>query len=65
MGCAVVDGDARLGVVERLLALPVVRGARARRRATLLVPMVRDASGRSTSRRKRIEVDGGFLGDAA
>jgi 16S rRNA processing protein RimM len=63
-GCAVYDGDRRVGEVRRMLALPscealeVAGGDR-----ELLVPMVRDAIRSVDLPRRRIDVDLAFLGD--
>jgi len=64
--CEVFDGDARVGVVARMIELPscealeVERGAG----AALLVPMVKDAVRHVDVARGRIEVDLGFLDPA-
>jgi 16S rRNA processing protein RimM len=63
-GCAVYDGDRRVGEVRRMVALPscealeVAAGDR-----DLLVPMVRDAIRSVDVRGRRIEVDLAFLGE--
>jgi 16S rRNA processing protein RimM len=63
-GCAVYDGDRRVGEVRRMIALPscealeVAGGDR-----ELLVPMVRDAIRSVDLPRRRIDVDLAFLGD--
>jgi 16S rRNA processing protein RimM len=63
-GCAVYDGDRRVGEVRRMVALPscealeVVGGDR-----ELLVPMVRDAIRSVDVAARRIDVDLAFLGE--
>lgn len=64
-GCAVVDGDAQLGVVTRLIELPSCEALEVRPAdggAAVLVPMVKDAVRRVEPARGRIEVDLDFLG---
>jgi 16S rRNA processing protein RimM len=61
-GCAVVDGDVTLGVVERLIALPSVEALELD--DGTLVPLVRDCVRAVDVVAKRIEVDRGFLGAA-
>jgi 16S rRNA processing protein RimM len=62
VGCAVVDGDVALGVVERLIALPSVEALELDDGS--LVPLVRDCVRSVDVEAKRIEVDRGFLGAA-
>lgn len=64
VGCAVVDGERRVGEVRRMLPLPscealevVVDGG-----GELLVPMVRDAIRSVDVGARRIDVDLAFLG---
>jgi 16S rRNA processing protein RimM len=65
-GCAVYDGDRRVGEVREMLALPscevlaVVRDGDGRE---LLVPMVRDAVRSVDVGAQRIDVDLAFLGE--
>lgn len=61
VGCEVVAGGARVGVVSEMLALPscealVLEGS------DVVVPLVRDAIASIDIEAKRIEVNGGFLG---
>ncbi len=60
VGCAVVDGERRLGEVRALLALPSVEALELD--TGLLVPMVRDAIRSVDLGARRIDVDGEFLG---
>ncbi len=63
-GCAVVDGEQRLGVVTRLIELPSCEALEVHPEdggATVLVPMVKDAVRRVEPARGRIEVDLDFL----
>jgi 16S rRNA processing protein RimM len=74
-GCAVVDGERRIGTVTRLIELPSCEALEVRREmsgsqptgshppAPLLVPMVKDAIRRVAISEGRIEVDMGFLGE--
>ncbi len=65
-GCAVRDGDAEVGRVRRLLALPsceVLEVERAGGGADLLVPLVRDAVRGVDIERRAIEIDLEFLGE--
>jgi 16S rRNA processing protein RimM len=61
-GCAVVDGERRLGVVRRLIGLPSCEALELD--DGTLVPMVRDCVRAVDIEAKRIDVDGGFLGAA-
>jgi 16S rRNA processing protein RimM len=75
-GCAVVDGDYRVGTVSRLVELPSCEALEVRRETTgsqstgshppelLLVPMVKDAIRRVSVSEGQIEVDLEFLGEA-
>ncbi|MBV8955506.1 MAG: hypothetical protein JO179_15315 [Solirubrobacterales bacterium] len=66
-GCAVSDGDRRIGVVRRLLALPsceVLEVAREEDAGDLLVPLVSDAVRHVDLERREIDVDLRFLGEA-
>ncbi|UGS35851.1 Ribosome maturation factor RimM [Capillimicrobium parvum] len=65
-GCDVVDGDRRVGVVERLLAYPSCELLEVRRDegGPLLVPMVRDAIRGVDVAARVIEIDLAFLGEA-
>ena len=64
-GCALLDGDRRIGVVRRMIELPscealeVERGGAAER---VLVPMVKDAIRRVDVARGEIEIDSAFVG---
>jgi len=65
-GCAVYDGDRRVGEVRRMLPLPsceALEVARADGEGVLLVPMVRDAIRSVDVGAKRIAVDMAFLGE--
>ena len=65
-GCAVRDGQAAVGVVSRLLALPsceVLEVRRPDRSGELLVPLVRDAVRAVDLRRREIDIDLRFLGE--
>jgi 16S rRNA processing protein RimM len=65
-GCAVFDGERRIGEVRRMLPLPscealeVVRGEGG---GELLIPMVRDAVRSVDVAARRIDVDLSFLGE--
>ena len=61
-GCEVVDGDRRLGVVERLVALPSCEALELD--DGRLVPLVRDCIREVDVGARRIEVDEEFLGAA-
>jgi len=66
-GAEVFDGERRLGVVRRLLALPsceCLEVERAQGEGELLVPLVRDAIRGVDVAARRIEVDLRFLGEA-
>jgi 16S rRNA processing protein RimM len=68
-GCAVTDGELRVGTVSRLLELPSCEALEVRREMIgshppsepLLVPMVKDAIRRVDIDERRIDVDMGFL----
>jgi 16S rRNA processing protein RimM len=68
-GCAVVDGELRVGSVSRMLELPTCEALEVRRETIgshppgepLLVPMVKDAIRRVDIAERRIDVDMGFL----
>jgi 16S rRNA processing protein RimM len=65
-GCAVYDGDRRVGEVRRMLPLPSCEALEVAREGgggTLLVPMVRDAIRAVDVRGHRIDVDLSFLGE--
>jgi 16S rRNA processing protein RimM len=65
-GCAVFDGDRRVGEVRRMLPLPsceALEVERAHGEDLLLVPMVRDAVRSIDVGAKRIDVDLAFLGE--
>jgi 16S rRNA processing protein RimM len=65
-GCAVKDGDRRVGTVRRLLALPsceVLEVARDDGQDDLLVPLVRDAVRDVDLDRQEIQIDLQFLGE--
>ncbi len=64
-GCAVVDGEQRVGTVSRLVELPSCEALEVRPEQggePLLVPMVRDAVRRVAPAEGRIEVNLDFLG---
>lgn len=66
-GCAVRDGQTRIGVVTRMLELPsceVLEVDRGDGRQPLLVPMVSDAVRSVDVREGGIDVDTSFLGEA-
>jgi 16S rRNA processing protein RimM len=69
-GCAVFDGERRVGTVTSLIELPSCEALRVRREdagvengGELLVPMVKDAIRRMDIAHERIEVDLDFLGE--
>jgi 16S rRNA processing protein RimM len=64
-GCAVIDGDRRVGVVRRMLPLPSCEALEVAREGApdLLVPMVRDAIRSVDVRARRIDVNLSFLGE--
>ena len=57
-GCAVVDGDVEVGVVERMIALPSCEALEVGDR---LIPLVRDAIRSVDLEARRIDVDLGFV----
>jgi len=75
-GCAVVDGERRVGTVNRMIELPSCEALEVRREtigsqstgshppAPLLVPMVKDAIRRMAVEERLIEIDLAFLGEA-
>ncbi|MGA2925908.1 MAG: ribosome maturation factor RimM [Solirubrobacteraceae bacterium] len=66
-GCLVHDGPRAVGVVRRLVALPsceVLEVARGDGAGELLVPLVRDAVRSVDVRRREIDIDLRFLGEA-
>ncbi len=65
-GCAVVDGERRVGEVVRMLPLPSCEALEVRRESgagTLLVPLVHDAIRSVDMRARRIDIDLSFLGE--
>lgn len=62
-GCAVTDGDRRIGTVRRLIALPSCEALEVEREdaAELLVPLVRDAIRAVDPEHGRIDVDMTFV----
>jgi 16S rRNA processing protein RimM len=63
-GCAVFDGERRVGEVRRMVELPSCEALEvARADGELLVPMVRDAIRSVDVRGRRIDVDLAFLGE--
>jgi 16S rRNA processing protein RimM len=65
-GCAVFDGERRVGEVRRMLPLPsceALEVVRAEGEGELLVPMVRDAVRSVDVAARRIDVDLSFLGE--
>jgi len=66
-GCAVRDGERAVGTVTRLLALPsceVLEVARGDGGDPMLVPLVSDAVREVDLKRREIDVDLTFLGEA-
>ena len=65
-GCAVCDGERRVGTVSGLLELPSCEVLEVRREdgRELLVPMVRDAVRRVDVAARRIDVNLDFLGES-
>jgi 16S rRNA processing protein RimM len=66
-GCAVVDGEWRVGTVSRMIELPSCEALEVRREQggePLVVPMVKDAIRRMAVSERRIDVDMDFLGEA-
>jgi|SRR5947209_6105172 len=66
-GCTVCDGEASVGTVRRLLALPSCDVLEVERRAgsgELLVPLITDAVRRVDVQARTIEIDLEFLGEA-
>jgi 16S rRNA processing protein RimM len=64
-GCALLDGERRIGTVERVIELPsceALEVAWADARGRVLVPMVKDAVRRVDVERREIEIDSEFLG---
>ncbi len=66
-GCEVCDGPLRVGAVAQLIELPSCEALEVRREhgGTLLVPMVGDAIRDIDLKRRQIDIDMGFLGEAA
>jgi 16S rRNA processing protein RimM len=64
-GCTVVDGEAVVGFVRRMSALPSVEVLEVDRAdgSELLVPLVRDCIRSIDIEARRIDVDLGFLGE--
>ena len=65
-GCAVIDGDRRIGQVTRMIELPSCEALEVRREQDgelLLVPMVKDAIRHIDLGASRIDVNMDFLGD--
>ena len=65
-GCEVLDGERTVGVVTRLLALPSceVLEVKTSDGRELLVPLVRSAIRAVEVGARRIQIDGGFLGES-
>jgi 16S rRNA processing protein RimM len=63
-GCTVHDGDAEVGVVRRMIALPSCEALEVERTGggEVLVPLVRDAIRAVDREAKRIDVDMEFVG---
>ena len=63
-GCLVVDGQRTLGTVARMIAMPSCELLEVTREQAepLLVPMIKDAIRSIEPERRRIDVDGAFLG---
>jgi len=66
-GCAVTDGETRIGVVRRLVGYPSVDVLEVERDGAddLLVPMVRDAIRSVDVAARRVDVSLAFLGEEA
>jgi 16S rRNA processing protein RimM len=66
-GCLVTDGQAEVGRVRRMVALPSCEALEVERvgGGELLVPLVRDAVRAVDVEGRRIDVDVGFLGEGA
>jgi 16S rRNA processing protein RimM len=64
-GCLVVDGDAEVGVVRRMVPLPSCEALEVERAdgGDVLVPLVRDAVRSIDVEARRIDVDVRFLGE--
>ena len=60
VGCAVVDGDRAIGVVDRMVALPSCEALEV---GSILIPMVSDAIRSIDVEARRIDVDMGFVGE--
>jgi 16S rRNA processing protein RimM len=60
VGCAVVDGDRHVGVVDRMIALPSCEALEV---GSILIPMVRDAIRSIDVEARRIDVDMEFVGE--
>jgi 16S rRNA processing protein RimM len=60
VGCTVVDGDRRVGVVDRMVALPSCEALEV---GDVLIPMVRDAIRSIDVQARRIDVDMEFVGE--
>jgi 16S rRNA processing protein RimM len=60
VGCTVVDGDRRVGVVDRMIVLPSCEALEV---GELLIPMVRDAIRSIDVEGRRIDVDMEFVGE--
>jgi 16S rRNA processing protein RimM len=65
-GCAVHDGERRVGVVSRMIELPSCEALEVTREdgRELIVPLVRDAVRGVEVSARRIEVDMGFVGES-
>jgi 16S rRNA processing protein RimM len=61
-GCTVVDGERVVGVVARMVSLPSCEALEV---GDLLIPLVGDAVRSIDVAARRIDVDMGFLGEAA
>lgn len=61
VGCRVTDGTRQLGTVSALVPLPTCEALAV---GELLIPMVGGAIRSVDARRRRIDVDAGFLGEA-
>jgi len=64
-GCALLDGERRIGTVQRLVELPSCEALEVVREGVgerVLVPMVKDAIRRVDVAKREIEVDSEFLG---
>jgi 16S rRNA processing protein RimM len=64
-GCAVLDGESRVGTVTRMIELPSCEALEVALETggALLVPMVKDAIRAIDVAARRVDIDMGFIGD--